>query len=239
MTDKNRYLYMRLYNEFKENIDTKLWKKGMKLPTEHELVEKYDVSRHTVRKALDKLEQDDYINRISGKGTFVNTKSRYKLTSLEGFSEQMRNMGLTPSSKIIDVKLEMPNDLARHNLNLNENEKAYRVERLRLADGTPMSYETVYISKKLCPDIDKYIDSTTSLYRLYEDKYKLNLKYGDIFLEAEICPDNILAHLEIPKYSPVLKMHSVVYADNKIPVYFVESYYIGDKYVFFASMPRM
>lgn len=229
---------MQLYNEFKKNIDNKLWEKGMKLPTEHELVVQYNVSRHTIRKALDKLEQDEYINRIAGKGTFVNSKSRYKLTSLEGFSEQMRTMGLEPSSKIIDTNLEIPSDAAGRHLNLKSNEKAFKIERLRLADNSPMCYEIAYISRDLCPDIDLLVDNNTSLYKLYEEHYNLDLNYGDLFLEAEICPKKFLDYLKIPEDSAVLKMQCIVYVDNKTPLYFVESYYIGDKYVFFASMPR-
>lgn len=238
MTDKNRFLYMQLYNELKNNIDNKLWKKGMKLPTEHELVNQYNLSRHTVRRALDRLEQDGYINRIAGKGTFINSKSEYKLTSLESFSEQMINMGMIPSSKIINTTLDFPSDAARYYMNIKNNEKVFKIERLRLADSSPMCFETTYISRDLCPDIDRLINDNTSLYKLYEEHYNLNLNYGNIFLEAEICPDEYIHYLKIPKNSAVLKMQCVVYVDNKEPLYFVESYYIGDKYVFFASMPR-
>ena len=229
---------MQLYNELKDNIDKKLWKKGMKLPTEHELAEQYNISRHTVRKALDRLEQDEYINRIPSKGTFVNSKSKYKLTSLESFSEQMINIGMVPSSKLISANLEFPSDSARKYMNLNNNDKVFKIQRLRLADGSPMCFETTYISRDLCPDIDRLIDSNTSLYQLYEEHYDLNLSYGNIFLEAEICPDEYIDYLEITQCTAVLKMQCVVYVDNKEPLYFVESYYIGDKYVFFASMPR-
>jgi len=52
LTNKNNFLYMKLYNEIKEKIDNKLWKNGTQLPTEHELAKQYQVSRHTVRNAL-------------------------------------------------------------------------------------------------------------------------------------------------------------------------------------------
>lgn len=238
MTNKNNFLYMQVFNDLKDKIEKKLLKNGMKLPTEHELVKQYEVSRHTIRKALDRLEQDGYIHRIPGKGTFVNTKSRYKLTHLESFSEQMHNLGMVPSSRIISANLELPSEKARDFLQLDENEKVFKIERVRLADGSPMCFETTYISRDLCPDIDRYVDEKASLYKLYEEHYKLNLNYGEIYLEAEICPKKYLKYLEIPPNSAVLKMQCVVYVANRKPLYYVESYYIGEKYVFFASMPR-
>ena len=179
-----------------------------------------------------------YISRIAGRGTFVNTKSRYKLTYLEGFSEQMRSMGMIPSSKIISANLELPSENIRQYMDLEEGEKVFKIERLRLADGSPMCFEITYISRDLCPDIDRLIGENISLYKLYEEHYGLNLNYGDIYLEAEICPDEYLEYLQIPECSAVLKMKCVVYTDNQVPLYYVDSYYIGYKYVFFASMPR-
>ena len=95
MTAKKDFLYIQLYNKFKENIENNIWAEGIKLPSEYELMEKYKVSRDTIRKSLQRLAQEGYVYRQAGKGTFVNNlKSRYKLTSLESFSEQMLYMGL-------------------------------------------------------------------------------------------------------------------------------------------------
>ncbi len=239
LMSNNNFLYIQLYDKFKDNIDNNIWTNGMQLPSEHDLAEKYNVSRYTIRKSLEKLEQERYISRQAGKGTFVNSKSRYKLTSLESFSEQMINMDMIPSSKVIATTLEEPDDNVKHHLNLKDNEKAFRIDRLRLADGAPMCFEIAYVSRNLCPDIDIFVDNNTSLYKLYEEHYDLKLDYGNIYLEAMICPEEYIEPLQIPPNSAVLKMECVVYVDNKEPLYFVESYYIGNKYVFFASMPRI
>ncbi|MGJ0845379.1 GntR family transcriptional regulator [Tissierella praeacuta DSM 18095] len=240
MTAKKDFLYIQLYNKFKENIENNIWAEGIKLPSEYELMEKYKVSRDTIRKSLQRLAQEGYVYRQAGKGTFVNNlKSRYKLTSLESFSEQMLYMGLIPSSKILSLSLEIPNGKIKDYLEIIDDEKVYRVERLRLANGEPMCYEIAYVSERLCPDLDKLIYSDTSLYEIYEEHYNLKLDYGNLYLEAEGCPKEYSHHLKIKKGSPMLKMKCIVYTDNKKPLYFVESYYIGTKYVFFASMPRI
>lgn len=231
---------MQLYNRFKENIKNEIWEEGMQLPPEYQLMKDYNVSRDTIRKSLQKLAQEGYVHRQAGKGTFVNNhKSRYKLTSLESFSEQMINMNLAPSSKILSVTLEIPNNMVKGYLETQDDENVYKIERLRLANDEPMCYEIAYISEKLCPELDKLVNSDTSLYKLYEEYYNLKLDYGNIYLEAEGCPKKYSHYLKINKNEPILKMKCTVYTDNKKPLYFVESYYIGSRYVFFASMPRI
>lgn len=240
LTTKKEFLYIQLYNKFKENILNKVWEEGMQIPSEYELMEDYNASRDTIRKSLQKLANEGYVHRQAGKGTFVNShKSRYKLTSLESFSEQMRNMGLEPSSKNLSFSIEEPNDKIKNYLEILNDEKVYKIERLRLANDEPMCYEIAYVSKELCPDLDELIDSSASLYDLYENHYNLRLDYGNMYLEAEGCPKEYSNYLKIKKGSPILKMNCVVYVNSKKPLYFVESYYIGDKYVFYASMPRV
>lgn len=238
---KKDFKYIEIYNKLKNKIENKLWDKGTKLPPEYKLTNQYSVSRDTIRKSLQKLEHEGYIYRQAGKGTFVNnlTKSHYKLTRLESFSEQMLDMNLEPSSKLLDTSLIVPKQKIKENLQLLNNEQIYKIERLRLADNKPMCYEIAYISKSLCPNIDELVKNNTSLYELYEGYYNLNLEYGNIFLESQNCPKEYTKELKINEHTPVLKMRCIVYVEGKKPLYFVESYYRGDKYVFFASMPRI
>lgn len=240
LTEKNDFLYIQLFKRFKENIDNEIWIDDSQIPPEYELMKEYNVSRYTIRKALERLVEEGYIHRQAGKGTFVNSnKSRYKLTSLESFSEQMIDRGLTPSSQVLSIVLEKPSDRINDYLEIFDSENVYKIERLRLADNEPMCYETVYISETLCPGIDALVDNDVSLYKLYEEHYNLKLDYGNIYLEADICSKKHSQHLKIEPGSPLLKMKCVVYINTKKPLYFVESLYIGDNYVFFANMPRI
>jgi len=236
---KNDFLYLRVYEDIKEKILSGVWNEGMKLPPEYELMIIFEVSRDTIRKSLQKLSEDGYIYRQVGAGTFVkNIKSRYKLTVLESFTEQMNNRNLKPSSEIIEILLEKPEKEILHHLELKITDKVYKVVRLRKADNIPMSYEIAYIPYKTCPNLDSHIDENSSLYRIYEDFYGLKLKYGKIYLEAIKCENNMAQKLSIKPGDPILKMNCIVFLDNNKPLYFVESHYVGDKYMFFASMPR-
>ena len=100
MTGKSGFLYRRVYEDLRERIESNSLKPGDRLKNEQELMVEYGVSRDTLRKALSKLEQEDYIFRRPHLGTFVKRpKSNYSLFKMKSFSEQMRERGITPSSR--------------------------------------------------------------------------------------------------------------------------------------------
>jgi GntR family transcriptional regulator len=230
---------MNIYKKIKSKIISNEWEFGTKLPSEHELGTEFNVSRHTIRKALQKLSNQGYIYRKAGKGTFVkNIKSRYKLNVLKSFSEQMKNRNVEPSSKIIRKDKVKPTNKIKKKLTLLSNEKIYQIERIRKADDFPMAYEKVYIATKTCPNIIDYITENTSLYNLYENIYNLQIGYGDVFLEAQICNENISNKLNLKGNNAILKMEGIFYLINKKPLYYVESFYLGNRYIFSANIPR-
>ena len=105
-------LYKQLEDQLKEEIDTGKRKAGSRLPTENELSTTYNVSRVTVRKALAGLSELGYLDRKSGKGTFVAEKRIQRNISkgVTGFSEMCRTMGAVPGAKTIKIAIEDPTE---------------------------------------------------------------------------------------------------------------------------------
>lgn len=236
---KSDFVYLKVYEWIKEKIDSKSWHEGEQIPNEHDLVKELNVSRDTVRKALAMLLREGYIYRHAGKGTFIkHTKSNYRLATLESFTEQMLSRGLEPSSKMISVECIIPDKEVGEKLQLNNNDKVYKIVRLREADNEPMAYEISYIPEVLCSNLEEKLKYQSSLYKIYEEEYGHDMDFGNITLEAENCSSDISKVLEIDKNSPILKMKCVVYLKTQKPLYFVECYYIGEKYIFSLSIPR-
>ncbi|MCR4955719.1 MAG: GntR family transcriptional regulator [Lachnospiraceae bacterium] len=242
MTDggASKFRYMAIYQDIKDKIDNGTYEPGMKLCTENEYREEYGVSRDTIRKAFAKLENEEYIVRRAAVGTFVkNKKSDYTLTNLESFTEQMKARGLKPSSELISIELsEIKNNHIRSELQMDQGEKCYKITRIRKGDGKPMAYEIAYIPKKLCPNMQKYLDDETSLYHVYEDIYHLRIGNGNIRLEAELPSSAVQEGLKISRESPVLKMNCTAYLEDGTPLYYVNCYYKGESYFFSAILPR-
>lgn len=234
------FIYMNIYNDLKETIESKTLKPGERLPTESELTESYSASRDTVRKALGKLENEGYISRRAATGTVVRyKKADYALARMESFTEQMLSRGMTPSSEMHIIELAPePSAEVMEELRLGERDKIYKVARLRKADGTPMAYEIAYISQALCPNLHLYLTDDASLYNLYENKFGLHMKYGRVALEAELPSQHLQKVLEIKQNVAVLKMRCTVMLEDETPLYHVICYYVGDKYMFTADLPR-
>lgn len=237
---KKTALYLQLYNDLKIAISSGQLNPGEKLPTEVDLREQYNISRDTVRRALAKLENEGFIIRKPPRGTFVKqNKSDYELTELSSFSEQMKARGISPSSELDSIELSaLESSEIKAFLSLADDDKCYIISRIRLGDGVPMAYEKTYVPYRLCPDIQKYIDNTSSLFEIYQNVYNLTLNYGTINLESIIAPNFVQKKLVLPNYSPILLMKCLTFQENNEPLYYVECYYIGDKYYFSTKAPR-
>lgn len=232
--------YLAIYKQLKEKIENGEYNQGDKLKTEKELQMEYGVSRDTIRKALANLENEDYIIKRPALGTFVrHKKSDYQLTKLESFTEQMKSRGIRPSSEFVSIELITLQ--SRHivrELQLEDTEKCYRITRIRKGDESPMAYEIAYVPQKLCPNMQKYLDDTSSLYQIYEEVYHHKIGDGKIKLEADMPGVEIQKSLGISHDSPVLRMECTTLLEDTTPLYYVECYYIGAKYYFSAVLSR-
>ena len=128
------------------------------MPTEETIGETFGVSRITVRQALDGLAQSGYIYKIQGKGSFVAAKKAgMQLNHLIGFSDEMRSIGMEPSTSLISQSLEFPSEPVANALELDGTQKVYIISRLRCADAVPMAVETVYLPFARFAGIETYV----------------------------------------------------------------------------------
>ena len=137
-------LYKQLEDQLKEEIDTGKRKAGSRLPTENELSTTYNVSRVTVRKALAGLSELGYLDRKSGKGTFVAEKRIQRNISkgVTGFSEMCRTMGAVPGAKTIKIAIEDPTEKDMELMHITPDKKILVLERIRYADEKPVLLKT-------------------------------------------------------------------------------------------------
>src|SRR6516164_7407538 len=115
------------------------------LPPEDGLVERFKVSRTTVRKAIQNLVERGLVEVRRGKGTFViHPKVTQELTELTGFVEDMQAMGRTPTARLLDKRIVAATEAVAHHLALPPGALVVRLQRIRLADGVAMSFDETY-----------------------------------------------------------------------------------------------
>src|SRR5215475_4036617 len=120
------------------------------LPSEDGLVERFKVSRTTVRKAIQNLVERGLVEVRRGKGTFVTQpKITQGLTELTGFVKDMRALGRTPTARLLDKRIVAADETVAHYLALAPGTLMVRLWRVRLADGVAMSFDETYLPRDL------------------------------------------------------------------------------------------
>jgi GntR family transcriptional regulator len=194
----------------------------------------YDVSRATVRKAIDGLVADGLLTRIHGKGTFVARPRLESRLHLASCSQDMRRRGLTPSTRLLAAELDDPPADVAKALDLALDGQAWRVDRVRLADGQPIAIENGWYPRALLPGLDRH-DLGGSLYALFDDVYDLGIDHAEQTLWGESADAVTARRLDAPVNTPLLVFRRVSYADAR-PVEYVVSRYRGDRYQLHMSL---
>ena len=198
------------------------------IPSERELMTTYDVSRATVRKAIESLIADGLLRRIHGKGTFVTRPRLESRLHLASFSQDMRRRGLTPSTRSLGIELRRPPSYVARALDLGRAGKAWWLERVRLADGRPIALEQGWYPERLLPDLDGH-DLAGSLYDVLRDAYDLGIDGAEQTLWGETADAVVAQRLDAPLHTPLLVFRRVSTAAGS-PIEHVVSRYRGDRY---------
>lgn len=234
---RNGTRYNQIAEYFRKSIEGNQLLSGEKMPTEEQICAMFQVSRMTVRQAMSELAQAGYIERVQGKGTYVKTpKTNMQLNHLQGFTEEMRAIGKTAASQLLEacaVRCDMA--VAEH-LGLEIDVQVISIRRLRLADGEPVAVEHVYIPFYLCPDLLQK-DLSKSLYHLLGE-YGLQVDRASQAISAGFSPRNVCELLNIKQTSPTLNIERVTYLKSGVALEYVQSAYRSDRYTFHVEMSR-
>ena len=206
------------------------------LPSEPELSELFSVNRGTVRHALQVLEREGLIFKEKGKGTFVRRRRvEMDLSYLCSTTEDMRNRGWDPGTKVIEVSLIRPREHIKENLKLGENEKVWEIYRSRTANGEPISLQRVFFPYKLMPDLDQK-NINGSFYDLWLKEYQIQPFDGEQTIRTRLATADEAELLKLGKYSPIFEITRITYDANGTPFEYLISVWRGDRYDFYVHL---
>ncbi len=228
--------YLQIINYYQSMIDAGKLAEGEQMPTEAAIGELFNVSRITVRQALDGLAQLGYIYKVQGKGSFVSSKKAgMQLNHLIGFSDEMRSLGLEPSTILVDQVLMLPTENTAKALQIDVTQKIYFLTRIRCADGVPMALEKVHIPFYRFAGLENH-DLSGSLYSLLREEYGCECSKAVQSIQAGAASSHDAKLLQIKTGSPVLCISRTTYSRDGIPFEYVNSVYRGDKYIFNVTL---
>ncbi|CRK81451.1 GntR family transcriptional regulator [Neobacillus massiliamazoniensis] len=231
-------IYYQLEAYIKQQIESGDLKEDDAIPSEREFAEKFQISRMTVRQAINNLVLEGYLYRQKGRGTFVNKKKvEQELQGMTSFTEDMVSRGMTPSSKLLSFDRIPADSKIAEELFIAENDSVYKIKRIRLADGAPMALETAYIPVRIVPGLTEE-NSNQSLYRYIEENLSLSISEARQEIEASIAGVKEAEDLAIEEGAPILFIVRTSYLGDGTPFELVKSSFRADRYRFVHTMKR-
>ncbi len=214
-------------------------REGSLIPTEREIGEKLQVSRITVRRAIDELVREGYLVTQQGKGTFVaRPKIERRTTQMKSFSEQMLEEGHKPGSQLLSLRHEKATRHVAAVLQIKTDNWVWVVERLRYANDEPICISLTYLNLPLEVVLTPAeLQRETSLWAILERK-GIRLKRSEATVQAILAGDREAEILQIEHDSPLLLVEGVVYTDDNKPVEYHQMFNRGDRYKYSIKFSR-
>lgn len=232
--DSGEPLYRRLENAIKAAIGAAHIRRGAVIPSERTLCDALHISRVTVRKAIDGLVSDGFLDRRQGAKTVVSSRLEKSLVTMTSFSEDMRSRGLEPGCVWISRDISRPSPAEMMALGISAGEKVVRLRRLRTADNTPIAIEIATLPARFVPDPQAI---QASLYEYLEANGALPVRALQR-MQAKPASEDERRLLGTPEDASLLIMERRCFlADGQI-VEFTQTKYRGDVYDFVIELMR-
>jgi GntR family transcriptional regulator len=232
-------LYAQLESILADEIAGGTFSPGSRLPNEEQLVERYAVSRTTVRQTIQNLVRRGLIEIRRGKGTFVlQPKITQELTELSGFVEDMQSLGRQASARLLGKETVPANESVARQLAINAGTPVVRIQRVRLADNSPLSFDETYLPREIGERILDNDLETEPIFSLLEQKYDTPLLEAEYRLEAVSADTTVARALGIAASSPIFLIERTSYTTDHQPIDYEKLYYCGDHIRFVTRLAR-
>ena len=225
-------LYQQLQRALRGAINKQVLASDEALPPERDLAEEFQISRITVRKALDGLVTEGLLSRRQGAGTFVTARVEKSFSKLSSFSEDMLSRGRTPHSDWLSRSVGAVTPAESMTLGLSPGTPVYRFNRIRYADGSPMALEYSTVPGFCLPSVDAV---ENSLYDALE-KHGARPTRALQRLRAVLFMAEQAELLGVADKAAGLLIERRGFLKDGRPVEFTQSYYRGDAYDFVAEL---
>lgn len=228
--------HYRLSRSLQQAIQRGEWQPGERLPSEHELMRRYGVSRNTVRRALQTLVATNVVRRRQGAGTYVSPQGfSHVLGGLRGFTELIAERGRVPGLSSVEVATD-PHP-PQEAVDFLECDPVWRVTRVQTVDGELFAVSDTWLTDELGGKIDpSALQERVSLYRLLREDLAVALREATEVIRAEQATPEDAAHLDVPEGTALITMYRWTLDRAGSPVEYARSASPGDRYEYVVKL---
>lgn len=221
-------LYIQIAEDIKSKIKKEELKANSRIPTELELSEIYQVSRITIRKALELLVDEEILIRKQKIGTFVSNKKMSRtVNSFMGFTQSCKVNGDKASSEFLSAELvkARPSDI--RNLKLEEDDKIIRIRRVRLCNDAPVIMEETHYPKKFAYLLAE--DLTGSLHEIL-NAHGVIPHHGQKIISVCYATQEEAKHLGVSENDAMILSKDLAYDVDGNPIYYSKEIINADRF---------
>lgn len=225
--------YNQIYSDLLASITTQRLERGARLPSETELMDTYQASRGTVRKAIDQLQERGFAQKIHGKGAFVLSTNpiEFQLAGIVSFQETHPRLGNDVSTEVVEMcQVPLEGALLEH-INAEPGSPITRIKRVRRIDGKRVILDINHFVSEVIPDLSADI-AEHSIYAHIEQTLQLQIAYAQRTIEAVPCSKDDHHHLDLDGQSHVIVVSNQTFLQDGRQFEYTESRHTLDKFYF-------
>ena len=190
--------YQIIYKDLEKAIHEQKYQVGDFLPTEQELVQSYQVSRDTIRKALTLLVEEGLVKKIHGSGSQVINQEQinFPVSDLTSYQELMEQQGIDSQTNVISLDKIIVDSKLSEKTGFSSSQQVWRVIRQRVVEGCASVVDIDYLDAKLIPQLNRDI-AKHSIYDYLENHLNLSISHAfkEITIDNATEQDKILIDL--------------------------------------------
>jgi GntR family transcriptional regulator len=235
----SRPLYHQLKDLIRESIEQGRLEPHDRVPSEHELVRAYGVSRVTARQALADLAREGLVFRVQGKGSFVARPAVVqRLSSLKGLIEEMSAMGLESASRVLKAERTAASAEVARRLKIDEGDAIVEIRRVRTVNGEPVSLDVSFFPLPIGQRLVREDLVARDIFWLLENACGLRLGAAECQIGALGARPEIARALDIDEGAPLLFIERLTYADDGRPLDYEHLYVRTERFRYSVHLER-
>ncbi|MDD7583930.1 MAG: GntR family transcriptional regulator [Coriobacteriaceae bacterium] len=233
-------LHVQLADYIRDKVYSQEWPEGTRLPSEHQFMLQFGISRGTVQKGIQLLVNEGLITKVKGKGSFVIKPNVEHLTgnSLLSFAESLSMQGINFTTEVVGAEVVTADKVCSQRLGVPLNSPIFYLRRVRSTEEGPLLYMESRINMLTCPGIDKFDYSKRTLFSAIEEASGKKLGYAKVRYGARIAGKLRGELLECDESAPVLNIDQVCYLEDNKSTEWGNIWLPANKYVLVSVLQR-
>ncbi len=230
-----------IYKDLKEKIEDGTYGYNAMLPSEYQLIEIYECSRNTVRRALSMLSEDGYVQSIRGKGVQViyepTNYAQFTVGGIESFAETAKRNNLKSVTKVAQFTEMVVDESTARRTGFPIGEEVFYIQRVRFLDGVPMILDINVFLKSEMPDLTPEI-AVNSIYSYLENNLGMQIVTSKRRITAERATQADAKYLDLKDYDFMAVITGQTFNSNGTMFEWTQSRHRPDYFVFYDTAVR-